>query len=62
MGNTICEQTSFSENIISDVCQLRLDFDNFVLAGPSVSDESAATFASWTSCQDTWTTTVTIYF
>lgn len=44
-----------------DVCQIRLDFDNFAIAGPSDTVECGGVCSNTvdTNCQDTWTTTLT---
>jgi len=42
----------------ADICQIRLDFDNFVIAGPSVTTENIP-LSSGTVCQDTLTLTTT---
>jgi hypothetical protein len=41
----------------SDICQIRLDFDNFVIGGPANSIESGTDGAK-TNCKDTLTTTL----
>lgn len=43
----------------SDICQIRLMFDNFAIAGPTATDEAGGVAASWTNCGDTLTTTLT---
>ena len=40
-----------SFNISIDICQIRLDFSNFIIAGPSVTTEAITAGAS-TMCQD----------
>jgi hypothetical protein len=44
-----------------DICQVRLDFDNFVIAGPgnTATAGSLASDTVDTNCQDTFTTTLT---
>lgn len=43
----------------SDICQLRLDFDNFAISGPSVTDETLGLAVGFTNCADTLITTLT---
>lgn len=43
----------------SDICQVRLDFDNFVIAGPANTQEQGGSDTVATNCQDTLTTTLT---
>jgi hypothetical protein len=43
----------------SDICQVRLDFTNFVIAGPANTEELAGSDTVNTNCQDTLTTTLT---
>lgn len=49
------------EKMQSDICQVRLDFDNFVIGGPSNSLESGVDGAV-TNCKDTLTTTLSSNF
>ena len=57
-----------STNAFIDICQIRLDFTNFVVAGPAVTTELIPTGAS-TVCQDSLviavsfiTSTITLYY
>lgn len=43
----------------SDICQLRLDFTTFVIAGPINTEESVPTGEPGTNCQDTFRITTT---
>lgn len=43
----------------SDICQVRLDFDNFAIAGPTATDETGGVAATYTNCADSMTTTLT---
>jgi hypothetical protein len=42
-----------------DICQVRLDFDNFVIGGPANTQEQSGSDTLATNCQDTLTTTLT---
>lgn len=42
-----------------DICQVRLDFENFVIAGPSQTNEGGASDTLMSNCRDTWTTVLT---
>jgi len=47
------------EKMQSDICQVRLDFTNFVIAGPANTEEIDGSDTVNTNCQDTLTTTLT---
>lgn len=49
-------QTYTISRMQSDICQVRLDFDNFVIAGPSNTVESAANTLLSGNCKDKMTT------
>lgn len=42
-----------------DICQIRLDFDTFAIAGPSATDETGYAATTYTTCSDMMTTTLT---
>jgi len=43
----------------SDICQIRLDFDKFAIAGPTATDETGHSETIYTTCADMLTTTLT---
>ena len=49
-GMLVKKKSIISLTHFLDICQIRLDFDSFVIAGPSVSTEALAAGAQM--CQD----------
>ena len=47
-------------NLISDVCYLRLDFETFTTVGPTITTENGGTAAGTYSCPDQFKVTVSI--